>query len=83
MKRLQEVHDQIISNIGVVKPLVVVRFNPIPKVEKPLKATLEEVFTKEILLGDARGVVLHKVLGYGKKRKEQYESSEITKRIKI
>jgi hypothetical protein len=83
MKRLQEVHDQLIANTGSLKPLVVVRFNPDSKddIEEELKRTLVHVFEGTVDIGDDRGIILHKLVGYGRGRKEMYDNDPLADRI--
>jgi hypothetical protein len=88
MKRLQDVHDQIISNTCRIKPLLVIRFNPnnadTEMIEKELKKSLNEIFIhKNFVLGDARGVNIYSIIGYGTKRTYLYDSEEIVKKIKV
>jgi len=85
MKRLQDIHNQLITNTGSVKPIVVIRFNPdTPNdIDEELKFALKEVFSGVVKLGDARGIIVHALIGYGKTRKRQYNTDPITKRIKI
>lgn len=85
MKRLQEVHDQLIANSCSTKPLVVIRFNPDSKddIEDEIKLTLDYVFKGSVSLGDARGITVHKLIGYGKARRQQYEDEPVTKKIKF
>lgn len=89
MARVQEIHDSIIANRGVVRPLVIVRFNPDSRdqetLENDLKGTLDYLFMPGCPLdvSDARGIVLHKLIGYGTKRKQMYDESKVTKRVKL
>ena len=84
-KRLQSLCDQIISNTREVKPVIVIRFNPFYKnVEKLLKQSLEKSFKKGYETpSDARGFEVVEIIGYGKKRKREYENDLVTKKIKI
>jgi hypothetical protein len=85
MVRLQEIHDQMIVHTRSLKPLIVIRFNPdsMDDIENDLRETLTFAFKGTIALGDARGVILHKLIGYGAKRVAMYEESHVTKRIKL
>ena len=84
MVRLQEIHDQIFSNTGSVKPLVIIRFNPNAKcIDDQLKTAIEEFFEGKCTLGDARGVNIHKLIGYSETRRKKYKDSELSKKLLI
>lgn len=83
MARLQQVHDQIIANTNKVLPLLVVRFNPNCKndIEKDVRQSLDDIFkNRDFTLGDARGVNIHKLIGYSKTRLHLYKTTQITKK---
>lgn len=86
MKRLQEIHDQLIGNGRSVKPLVIIRFNPNSRhesLEKEVKGALEDALKGQVDYSDARGVNLFKVIGYGQTRQEKYREERLTYRLKI
>lgn len=87
MGRLEQVQDQIMNHTSSLKPLVIVRFNPNHRnqteLENQLKYALRDVFRGTVNISDDRGIVVHSVICYGRKRKALYDNSPITKRILI
>lgn len=85
MTRLQDIHDQLIHNSASIKPIVTIRFNPDSKedIEDELRSTLDYAFDGTIDARDVRGIVVHKLIGYGEKRAMLYEGSDLTKRLEI
>ena len=87
MRSLQEKADQITTNQRVVKPLVVIRFNPNHKddefLERELKAAFYEVFNNpsSVDISDARGINIYKLIGYSDKRQEKYENEPAAQTI--
>lgn len=84
--RLQDLFDQIVSNTGLVKPLIVIRFNPF-STEKDIDLKLRGVLTKAFKglykTDDDRGFTVVELLGYSKKRKEHYQNADVAKKKKI
>ena len=87
MRSLQEKADQITANQRVVKPLVVIRFNPNHKddefLERELKAAFHEVFNNpsSVDISDARGINIYKLIGYSDKREEKYKNEPAAQTI--
>jgi hypothetical protein len=87
MKVLQDKADQITANQGIVKPMVVIRFNPNHKddeyLETELKAAFHEVFhnPSNVDISDARGVNIYKLIGYSDKRQEKYKNEPAAQTI--
>ena len=87
MRSLQEKADQITANQRVVKPLVVIRFNPNHKddefLERELKSAFHEVFNNPsgIDISDARGINIYKLIGYSDKREEKYKNEPAAQTI--
>jgi hypothetical protein len=87
MRSLQEKADQITANQRVVKPLVVIRFNPNHKddefLERELKAAFHEVFNNpsSVDISDARGINIYKLIGYSDKRQEKYKNEPAAQAI--
>lgn len=86
MKRLQEVHDQLIANTAEIKPIAIIRFNPssgMKIIENEMKEAMDELFKGEFKVTDIRGVNIFKVIGYGKTRGNLYREKKITKQLSI
>ena len=86
MARLQMIHDQLIANNGDIRSIVVLRFNPYdkdPELELKVKNAIDFALSGNVELNDDRGVVLMPLIGYSKKRKEQYDQNPLTKQIKL
>ena len=87
MRSLQEKADQITANQRVVKPLVVIRFNPNHKddefLERELKSAFHEVFNNPtgVDISDARGINIYKLIGYSDKREEKYKNEPVAQTI--
>jgi hypothetical protein len=81
-KKLQDVYDQIVSNTREIKPLAVIRFNPYAKsdVSVQVKKALEHALNGDYSIKDDRGFEVVELLGYSRKRKQQYEESDMMKR---
>ena len=76
MKRLQEVCDQIFANTCVIKPLLVIRFNPdsVDDIEDELYEAMCAAFKGSINVEfDDRGICIFKLIGYSSKRKSKYK----------
>lgn len=87
MTRLQDVQDQLIAQTNSLKPLVVIRFNPNyhdeDELDIQMKYVLRDVFRGDVDTNDDRGIIIHSVVCYSKKRKLMYDNSPVTKRITI
>lgn len=84
MARLQEIHDQLIGNLGAPKPIAIIRFNPSTGrkyVENDVKAAMDELFKGEFQVKDIRGVNIFKIIGYGNTRAAMYKEAIITHQI--
>lgn len=83
MGRLEEIHDQLIGNTAAVKPIAVVRFNPLARTDPgdELKDALDFLFKGTYIVNDIRGVNLYKVIGYSRTRLRVYEESKFTTQI--
>lgn len=88
MRRLQEIHDQLIVNTGALKSLYVIRFDPYSSTLRD--ATLLKKIKGAVRAGlacrrkDARGVILHpELIGYSKDRALAYALDATTKQISI
>lgn len=86
-KGLQDRVDQITSNLEVLKPVLVVRFNPNNKkidVKVKVKSALEKALRGDYPpIKDARGFEVVEFIGFPQKRMQQYNESGIRKRLKI
>lgn len=84
--RLEDLHDQVVSNTGKVRPLCVIRFNPFSKqkdLDERLKKILKKAFDGGYSVDDARGFSVVELLGYSRKRKAEYENSMVAKRQEV
>lgn len=76
------------SKCRVVKPIVIIRFNPNADqdaLRADLKSALQGAFSGNAVLGDDRGLNIYRdgLIGYGEKRRAMYEESPVTKRLKL